>query len=696
MSVTPKQITYVLGLEADFDLDIAALARSCSERVEESKELLEVAWELIASGEGIDGGSTTNVAHVAQILFDTSSPELLFTAHLMLSEQNVFFKQRVIKGSFVYEARTAELVEAARHQQQVIAEREQSEEQRKRGIVDAVEAGDLSAFNAAVGETANSVIQCLQDIASELDSGSNSEFRAYQLLSKEEQTMVRDVLGILQKPILPISAFEILVQLGIFSLHENLALRKANLLGRRVFSDAIMYEVETLISGVEDVDRDNRVDYSMLQSFAIDSADTTEIDDAVAWDPDTGRVLVHIADPTRYFPDGQGSLVLDEAMRRSTTAYLPVEKLTMFPERLAVELFSLNGEHTDGSALTFSFSMKEDGSVDEDNIRLQPSIIAPPIRLTYEQADEIITKSTTNYATVLQKLSEVAERSRAWREMEGGAIFVKSTFSRVDVDNVEAIEPTISLGTILSDGPAWTLVSEFMVTACTIGATIGKNANIHLPYRCQEPFEYPPDEVIEAVPDGPARAALIFKEAPGTQIRTEPDEHASLGVDAYAQVTSPIRRSADLVAHFQLKAFLRGGKLPYSVEDVNREIARVVDISKTIRGVENRTKRYWQLEYMRQRGPDAVYRGTFVKTLKESGRKGIVNLDDFSMQIICPVTSGMPLGQQVLVKVLEAEPRTNILRTECSSSVSKAQAAEIEATLDDLFSDISSDSDGSQ
>ena len=40
--------------------------------------------------------------------------------------------------------------------------------------------------------------------------------------------------------------------------------------------------------------------------------------------------------------------------------------------------------------------------------------------------------------------------------------------------------------------------------------------------------------------------------------------HKGLGLDAYVQAISPVRRSCDLAVHYQLKAFLRGDSLPFT------------------------------------------------------------------------------------------------------------------------------------
>ena len=49
----------------------------------------------------------------------------------------------------------------------------------------------------------------------------------------------------------------------------------------------------------------------------------------------------------------------------------------------------------------------------------------------------------------------------------------------------------------------------------------------------------------------------------GTYVSAAPAPHEGLGLAAYVQATSPIRRYPDLCVHYQLKAKLRGDDLPW-------------------------------------------------------------------------------------------------------------------------------------
>src|SRR4029077_21108569 len=86
-----------------------------------------------------------------------------------------------------------------------------------------------------------------------------------------------------------------------------------------------------------------RRDLTALRTYAIDDAETTEVDDAVSIEPGeapgTFVVGVHIADPAPYA--ARGSLVDEEAYRRATTFYLPEERIFMLPPAIGEEAASL-------------------------------------------------------------------------------------------------------------------------------------------------------------------------------------------------------------------------------------------------------------------------------------------------------------------------------------------------------------------
>lgn len=73
-----------------------------------------------------------------------------------------------------------------------------------------------------------------------------------------------------------------------------------------------------------DPDVHHRVDLTHLPVWAIDSAETTEVDDGISIErlaDGTEKLWVHVADPSRWV--AMGSKLDEEAARRSITMYMP-------------------------------------------------------------------------------------------------------------------------------------------------------------------------------------------------------------------------------------------------------------------------------------------------------------------------------------------------------------------------------------
>ena len=93
---------------------------------------------------------------------------------------------------------------------------------------------------------------------------------------------------------------------------------------------------ELAASPPRDPDAERRQDLTHMTVWAVDSAETTEVDDAISMEPGPDgrhRLWVHIADPTRWLQPGTA---LDrEAARRTTSLYLPTGN--SLPSRLCVQ-----------------------------------------------------------------------------------------------------------------------------------------------------------------------------------------------------------------------------------------------------------------------------------------------------------------------------------------------------------------------
>ncbi len=82
----------------------------------------------------------------------------------------------------------------------------------------------------------------------------------------------------------------------------------------------------------------------------------------------------------------------------------------------------------------------------------------------------------------------------------------------------------------------------------------GTRAGLPLPYRGQAAPVLPSEEEMALLPEGLCRAIAVRNRMTRSVTATQPGApHAALGLPAYVQFTSPIRRYTDLLAHYQAR-----------------------------------------------------------------------------------------------------------------------------------------------
>lgn len=279
-----------------------------------------------------------------------------------------------------------------------------------------------------------------------------------------------------------------------------------------------------------------RMDLRHLQSYAIDNEWSNDPDDAISIDGDT--VWIHVADPaSRIAPRSE----LDrEAMVRGSTLYLPERTIPMLPEDM-VRLLGL-GLQDESPALSFGVRLDGEGRVSSTTIT--PSTVRVR-RLTYQDADTMIESDD-----VLARLAAVA-RTRASHRRAHGAIDIEfpevSIRARDGTPSFQAVPSTRSAG----------LVQELMILAGEAAARWAFERNLPFPYATQDP---PASPKAAGSGEGPspslARNFTRRRSMRASIVSASCSAHAGLGLSFYSQVTSPLRRYQDLLAHYQIHAAL--------------------------------------------------------------------------------------------------------------------------------------------
>lgn len=315
-----------------------------------------------------------------------------------------------------------------------------------------------------------------------------------------------------------------------------------------------------------------RRDLTHLLSLAIDDEGSRDPDDALSLE--NGRLWVHIADVAALIEVDSPADV--EARARGANLYLPEGTVPMLPPETTSRLGL--GLSDTSPALSFGLDLADGGEV--QGLEIVPSWIRVS-RLTYEEAESRLNESP------LAELYQLARRHEA-RRRQNDAVFIDlpEVKIRVHGDSVD-IRPLPSLR-------SRDLVREAMLLAGEAVAGYALAHEIPLPFTVQDP----PMNGLAAT-DTPAQMFAFRRTLrPGQQTST-PGPHAGLGLDLYAQSTSPLRRYLDLVVHQQLRAHLRSQGL-LNEQAVMARVGAADAVTGSIRWAERRSNTHWTLVYLLQ------------------------------------------------------------------------------------------------
>lgn len=346
-----------------------------------------------------------------------------------------------------------------------------------------------------------------------------------------------------------------------------------------------------------------RLDLTSLPALAIDDPETREVDDAFTVETladGACRVGIHIADVAAFVQPGDE---LDqEAARRSTTVYLPHRVVTMFPEHLSCELASLQpGEpHPALSVLaTFDAANKlGEWSLARTTVRIDR-------RLTYDEADALLAADGGDLRPELAALLGVADALLS-RRREAGALVL----NRPEV-KVRAVDGEIQVHRSDTASPSHRLVSELMILLNHLVATYSAREDLPVIYRMQDAPRQP-----VTCPEGydPVAFDRIFKSLKRSRFSLYPQPHAGLGIDAYTQASSPIRRYADLAIQRQVSARLAGAELPYDGQELLQILANAEAAANLSRSLERQAHKRYLLTYLAAQPADTEWDGLVVNS----------------------------------------------------------------------------------
>ena len=302
---------------------------------------------------------------------------------------------------------------------------------------------------------------------------------------------------------------------------------------------------------------------------------------------------------------------------------------------------------SDRPAISLLARFNRDG--DLLDYRFTPSIIRVKARLTYEEVNTSL--ENDDVLIEMERLSLQMMKMR----MNQGALNLSLPDLHVEFNP----DSSIALEFHGQDTPSRMIVAEFMILYNWLFARFCEENRIHVLFRTQK-------EPGEILPIGDAGYILyVFQQRrklSPLNIDTLPGPHSGLGLNAYTQATSPIRRYFDLVSQRQVRSFLLGRGPVYNKKELEEIQMSVSPVIREIGRIKRNRDRYWILKYLSQ-NQGKSYKALVLDELKSKYR---IVLSDFYLVAEIKKRQGAILspGQEIVVQIKRADPWDDVLKLE--------------------------------
>jgi len=399
-------------------------------------------------------------------------------------------------------------------------------------------------------------------------------------------------------------AIEFLIKTGSWLEDEDPLLKRFSI--TEEFPKKVVQEVEQILE--ESFYDDNLEDLTHLEVFSVDDENTQDIDDAISIkETDIGTTIgIHIANVAQYVP--KWSAMDDEAARRGETVYLPEHHIHMFPTELIKERLSLV-EGTKRKALSLLVDFDNDYNL--KGYRFTNSKILVRENISYKKASEYFDTDPLG-----NQIKQIAENLRAKR-LDAGALIIQLPQLKISIDK----DSNVSIRKNYMNSVAHKVISEFMILMNRMAGKFLKDNNIPGIYRSQpEPIS---EDARSHDENDPLFALHVVKYLRAPRVGLDPAPHLSLGIDVYAQATSPIRRYVDLIIQRQIVSKLENDEPSYSEDELENLYPKIEIGIRDKKMVERNREKYWVYKHL--------------KTLEGTEISGIINsINDSRASVYLP------------------------------------------------------------
>ncbi|MCI5065820.1 ribonuclease catalytic domain-containing protein [bacterium] len=586
------------------------------------------------------------------------SPEEHLTLRFALYRDPLYFRRK----KYGFTPRRPETVEELRRAQEAQLEKEQQFATAREELLQIREAvenkttsrSELRSTLSAPTAALLSTLERLAAAALDIEQGTKKE--AERFLDSIAESGCEALSKVPTRGNLELRALALLEALHWIHRNTNLApLRYGN---GQPFSAELSSAAEDLAAEGLPGDERTREDLKGIPSVTIDDTSTQDMDDALSVTRREGNleVAIHIADVASLV--AIDSPLDREARHRATSLYFPEGDLHMFPKAISQELCSLQPKKTRATVSgIFTFSPLHELL----HSRFALTEIVVEEKLSYEGVDPLLDPPSGDLGT----LYEIA-MSYSSSRMSRGGVTIPNRRARIHLTDPEHLEASaVEISDFDERTPARELVGEMMILMNEEAARFAHEHGIPFIYRSQEPSD--PNVVekrLEGIPPGPAYDATLRTTLKRSVTNTTAAPHATLGLSCYAQVTSPIRRYADLVNQRQLVAFLSDEPLPYTEDSLTALLHEISEPLHRARMSSRETTRFWLLRYLERRAKEGTpLLGTVLRT---DGPQYQVELDEVYLITLAKSKEQLSVGTRVEVVLQKVDARNNTLKVQIS------------------------------
>ena len=618
--------------------DTAEARREAGRRVERAErgvaELaaaidVPVLWEIAAEeARGARGHSEFETVELADLALDDRSGTAMTALARAVRADGLHFTR---KGD-CWEPRDPEQVAQLRLERERVATRENETGAFFEALRRTVREGE---FRRSGGEFESRYLAALRELAIH-DEATAEPARALALAALEASGLRYD------RP--HEGAFRLLRAAGELA-HDDVNLQVLRYGLRVAFPDSVLAEAAS--AAARGFDASGREDLTALDVLTIDGPRTREVDDGLSAEPLDGgvRLGVHIADPGAFVrPDDP---VDREAQSRGLTHYHPDLRLPMLPPSLSEDAASLAAGLV-RPALSFLVELDESGAMRAS--RVVRSVIRTRLRLDYDEADRRAAERQGPQGELLARLARLGEAREALR-LARGAISLRGG----EVDLHVGAAGSVELERIDPASPSRRAVSEAMILAGEIAAALCVERGLPVIFRRQAPADPALGASGAAVTD-PIAVRRIRRGLSRAETSVRPAPHHGLGLAAYVQVTSPLRRYQDLATQRQIAAHLAGEAPPYNEETLRRVAATTEQAELDARRAERAAEDYWVLRYL-----ESFVGRTIEALVLETDPRPVVLLLETLREQPMPSLAGVEPGRRVSLAVQRVNPRAGLL-----------------------------------